>query len=98
MSVAVGVRLGSLFPEHRESLEAIVRATDVFADDEVAVALELFDDTARGGTDYEFIGAFEGDQLIGYACFGETNAPTTPTTCTGSPCIRPRSEPARAAR
>lgn len=99
MSVAVGVRLGSLLPEHREALEAIVRATQVFAEDEVAVALELFDETfgkwrmengkwARTGThspfsisdspEYEFIGAFDGDELIGYACFGET--PSTENT------------------
>jgi ribosomal protein S18 acetylase RimI-like enzyme len=78
LSVAIGVRLGSLLPEHREPLEAIVRATDVFAQDEVAVALELFDDAAAGGSDYEFIGAFEDDRLIGYACFGAT--PSTDNT------------------
>ena len=78
MSVAVGVRLGPLLTEHREPLGSVVRATNVFAEEEVAVALELFDDAAGGGTDYEFIGAFEGDQLIGYACFGAT--PSTDNT------------------
>ena len=78
MSVAVGVRLGPLLTEHREPLGLVVRATNVFAEEEVAVALELFDDAVGGGTDYEFIGAFEGDQLIGYACFGAT--PSTDNT------------------
>lgn len=73
-----GVRLGPLDPAHRDQLEAIVRATDVFAEDEVAVALELFDDAIGGDPDYEFIGAFERDNLIGYACFGAT--PSTDNT------------------
>lgn len=73
-----GVRLGPLDSHHRGPLEAIVRATNVFAEDEVAVALELFDDTINGGADYEFVGAFEGDALIGYACFGAT--PSTENT------------------
>jgi ribosomal protein S18 acetylase RimI-like enzyme len=76
--LSCGVRLGPLGPAHRDQLEAIVRATDVFAEDEVAVALELFDDAISGGPDYEFIGAFEGDGLIGYACFGAT--PSTDNT------------------
>lgn len=78
MSVGAGVRLGPLLAEHREPLETIVRATDVFAEDEVAVALELFDNAISGGTDYEFLGAFEGDELIGYACYGAT--PSTDNT------------------
>ena len=52
------------------------------------MALELFDETARGSSledgsrrpgnshwlpaDYEFLGAFDGDDLLGYACFGPT--------------------------
>ncbi|HEX7938135.1 MAG TPA: GNAT family N-acetyltransferase [Gemmatimonadaceae bacterium] len=78
MSVATGARLGALLSEHREALESIVRATNVFADDEVAVALELFDDAIAGGSDYEFIGAFEEHRLVGYACFGAT--PSTDNT------------------
>jgi ribosomal protein S18 acetylase RimI-like enzyme len=74
LSVAAGVRLGPLLAGHRAALESIVRATKVFAEDEVAVALELFDDAARGGTDYEFFGAFDGEELVGYACFGATPA------------------------
>lgn len=80
MSVALGVHLGPLLAEHREPLEAIVRATEVFSADEVVVALELFEEALSAfgselSADYEFVGAFEGDELVGYACFG-------PTPCT----------------
>jgi len=78
LSVALGVRLGPVLAEHREKLHAIVHATDVFSADEVSVALELFDDAVSGGTDYEFVGAFDDDRLIGYACFGST--PSTDNT------------------
>jgi ribosomal protein S18 acetylase RimI-like enzyme len=98
LTVGAAVHLGELRAEHRADVEAIVRATDVFSDDEVAVALELFDETIGAWSlvqgewvrtaaapfslsrapDYEFIGAFEGDGLIGYACFGAT--PSTEQT------------------
>ena len=61
------IHIGPLQPSHRPRIEEIVRATGVFSDDEVAVALELFD---SGDADYEFVGAFSGDVLVGYACFG----------------------------
>ena len=66
--------IGSLNPAHRARIGDIVRATGVFNEDEVNVALALFDE----GGDYEFLGAFEGDQLVGYACFGQT--PSTDRT------------------
>ena len=62
--------IGPLLPAHRARIEQIVRATAVFNDGEVGVALELFDE----GGDYEFVGAFDGEQLLGYACFGQTPA------------------------
>jgi len=95
------INIGPLQPEHRQQIEKIVRATGAFSEAEIAVALELFDDAAKGGmgirngngpetgrgahsdshshsavadSDYEFIGAFEADTLIGYACFGATPA------------------------
>lgn len=72
------VRIGSLQPHHRSHLEEIVRATGVFSPEEVDIALELFDEGVTSPTisgDYEFIGAFDGqNQLIGYACFGPTPA------------------------
>lgn len=68
MTATIG--LGPLQRSHRSQLEEIVRATRVFNEDEVGVALELFDEAQKAG--YEFIGAFEEDTLIGYVCFGAT--------------------------
>lgn len=81
------VRLGALQRGHRNRIREILDATSVFRDDEVAVALELFDETfatgpARapydpgdGAADYEFVGLFSRDetgQLVGYVCYGST--------------------------
>ena len=64
------MRLGALQRAHRERLREILDATAVFRDDEVTMALELFDDAVSG--DYEFLGAFEDDELVAYVCFGAT--------------------------
>jgi ribosomal protein S18 acetylase RimI-like enzyme len=69
--VTATLAVGPLQSSHRVRLEQIVRATGVFSDEEVGVALELFD---APGDDYELIGAFEGETLVGYACFGSTPA------------------------
>jgi ribosomal protein S18 acetylase RimI-like enzyme len=69
--VTAAIRLSDLQPRHRSDIASIVRATAVFSEEEVAVALELFDE---GQPDYEFVGAFLGDRLIGYACYGLTPA------------------------
>jgi ribosomal protein S18 acetylase RimI-like enzyme len=93
--VTATIHIGALQSRHRRQIEEIVRATGVFNEDEVTVALEVFDaalgsalwavgstaPTAHGPqpkADYEFIGAFDGDALIGYACFGAT--PSTDRT------------------
>ena len=90
------IRIAPIETSHRPQIEEIVRATGVFSEEEVAVALELFDATYEakmengewrmGSTplsisdapfsqsDYEFVGAFSGDTLVGYACFGPTPA------------------------
>jgi ribosomal protein S18 acetylase RimI-like enzyme len=34
--------------------------------------VELLDDSLAGDDDYRFVGAFEDDRLIGYACWGPT--------------------------
>ena len=68
--VAESVKLAPLQRGHRERIREILEATDSFREEEIAVALELFDDT---GTDYEFIGAFTPEgELTGYACYGAT--------------------------
>jgi ribosomal protein S18 acetylase RimI-like enzyme len=64
------MRLGALERTHRGRLREILDATSVFRPDEVSVALELFDDVLSG--DYEFIGGFDDDDLVAYACFGPT--------------------------
>jgi ribosomal protein S18 acetylase RimI-like enzyme len=79
------VRLGALQRGHRNRIREILDATSVFRDEEVAVALELFDETfavgpARapydpgdGVANYEFVGSFSREgQLIGYVCYGAT--------------------------
>jgi len=57
---------------HRARLEQLTRATGLFRDEEVATAVELLDESLSGDDDYRFVGAFDGDQLIGYACWGPT--------------------------
>lgn len=56
----------------RARLEALVRGTGLFREAEVATALELLDESLDGDDDYRFLGAFDGDDLTGYACFGPT--------------------------
>jgi ribosomal protein S18 acetylase RimI-like enzyme len=77
------MRIGQLRPDHRGRLGELLVGTGAFNADEVAVALALFDasqspaDAARdagGAVDYEFVGAFEDEHLVGYACFGATPA------------------------
>ena len=69
--MTTAIRLSDLQPSHRSDIASIVRATAVFSEEEVAVALEVFDE---GMPDYEFVGAFIGDRLVGYACYGLTPA------------------------
>jgi len=64
------VRLGALQRTHRGRLREILDATAVFRPDEVTMALELFDESVEG--DYEFVGGFDDDSLVAYACFGAT--------------------------
>lgn len=81
----MGWRLGALHSGHRERIREILNATDVFRDEEIAVAIELFDETFAGHparapfdagdgvADYEFVGSFaDNGQLAGYVCYGAT--------------------------
>ena len=63
---------------HRARLEQLTRGTGLFREEEVATAVELLDESLAGDDDYRFLGAFDGDQLVGYACWGPT--PGTVTT------------------
>ena len=79
------VKLGALQRGHRNRIREILDATSVFHDDEVAIALELFDETFAAGparapydpgdgvANYEFVGSFSREgQLVGYVCYGAT--------------------------
>jgi ribosomal protein S18 acetylase RimI-like enzyme len=81
----ISVRLGALQRGHRNRIREILDATSVFREEEVEVALELFDETFAAGparapydpgdgvANYEFVGSFSRDgQLVGYVCYGAT--------------------------
>jgi len=69
--------LSPLESRHRGAVEALLRATEVFREDEILVALEVLDSyLARPGQDYHAVGAFTpGGKLLGYVVYG-------PTPCT----------------
>jgi ribosomal protein S18 acetylase RimI-like enzyme len=79
------VKLGAVQRGHRTRIREILDAAAVFSEAEVAVALELFDETFAAGparapydpgdgvANYEFVGSFSrAGQLIGYVCYGAT--------------------------
>ncbi|PYP80447.1 MAG: N-acetyltransferase [Gemmatimonadetes bacterium] len=80
----MSIRLGSLRPRDRARVAELLVSTAVFSREEIDVALQLFDasvadDDVVGADDahvpdYEFTGAFDGEQLLGYACAGPTPA------------------------
>ena len=59
----------------RRRIEEITRAVGVFRDDEVSVALEVFDGAVAGSPDYIVLGATLDERLVGWICWG-------PTPCT----------------
>lgn len=66
-----------LIGSDRAAIQAIVSRVGNFRDDEIAVALELVDLglSKEDASGYLFLVAEEGDEVIGYACFG--HAPMT---------------------
>jgi len=64
-------------PEHRARVREIVEATGLFREEEVEIALEVYESAALApGTDYTPLGAFDEEgNLLGFACYG-------PTPCT----------------
>ncbi len=64
--------LGPVGRAQRARLERLTAATGVFRPEEVATAVELLDASLDGDDDYRFLGAYEGDDLLGYACWGPT--------------------------
>ncbi len=57
---------------HRAPFEQLTRGTGLFREEEVATAVELLDESLAGDDDYRFVGAFDDDRLVGYACWGPT--------------------------
>jgi D-alanine-D-alanine ligase len=68
-------RLRSLSAADRPRIEEITRAVERFRDDEIAVALEVFDAAAQRSPDYTVLGAELDSRLVGWICWG-------PTPCT----------------
>jgi GNAT superfamily N-acetyltransferase len=66
--------LAKLGPHHRAKVASLLAQTPEFTRAEVDVALELVDCALADplADDYRFIVAEEGDDLLGYACFGAT--------------------------
>lgn len=66
------VVLRGLRASDRDPVARILRETGVFRAEEVAVGLELVDETLdpRPDTDYEWIIAQIGEELAGFACYG----------------------------
>jgi len=58
LSAAGRIVVGPLAASHRERVAEILRSTENFREEEVDVALELFDESFAGD-DYEFVGGFE---------------------------------------
>jgi len=70
---AVRSRLRALAAADRERIAAISRAVGVFRDEEIQVALEVFDASCRPGqTDYRTLGAEVDGRLAGWVCWGDT--------------------------
>ena len=56
----------------RARLEELTEATGLFSEAEVAITVELLDDSLAGDEDYRFVGAYDGADLVGFACWGPT--------------------------
>jgi len=72
-NVALQPHLRALIPEDRVRIAAITRATGVFREDEVRIALEVFDAScAPAQSDYYTLGAEVSGRLAGWICWGQT--------------------------
>jgi GNAT superfamily N-acetyltransferase len=67
--------LRTLTAADRGRIEEIIRAAGLFREDEIPVALEVFDGAAAGSPDYIALGAEHEGRLAGWICWG-------PTPCT----------------
>jgi len=67
--------LRNLTAADRGRIEGISRAVELFREDEIPVALEVFDGAVAGSPDYIALGAEHDGALAGWICWG-------PTPCT----------------
>lgn len=75
--MTASVEILPLQAEHKAPIAALLTATQMFRSDEIAVALELIDDTlSRNGVlspeDYHIFVATHQHNVLGYVCFGKT--------------------------
>ena len=70
---AAGTRvvLRPLRTSDRARVEAMTRGVGLFRDDEIPVALEVFDATAAGNDTYEGVAAEANGELVGWASWGQ---------------------------
>ncbi len=66
------ISLGPAASRHRAALAQLVQSTHEFSEDERVVAIDLVDAALAGGLDYRVIVCEEGDEVLGYVCFGPT--------------------------
>lgn len=61
-----------IWPEDRSAIGRILEAAGVFRPEEVAIGLELVDETLQPGpsTDYSWTIAERGGEVVGFACYG----------------------------
>ena len=73
----VSPHLRDLTPADRDRIEAITRSVRLFREDEVPIALEVFDEAVGGrpANTYNVLGAELDGGLVGWICWG-------PTPCT----------------
>ncbi len=75
MPTAILPALRPLHASDRARVEAMTRATQLFASKEIAVALDVFDasvHTDQGPDPYQTLGAAVDDRLVGWVCWGHT--------------------------
>ena len=70
----VSPHLRDLTPADRDRIEAITRSVGLFRDDEVPIALEVFDEAVGGrpANTYNLLGAELDSRLVGWICWGPT--------------------------
>lgn len=69
---AVDSRVRGLTAADRIGIESISRAVGLFRDDEIPVAMEVFDAAVAGSPDYTAMGVEVDGRLAGWICWGQT--------------------------